>query len=293
MATKTSLIARLRHGLWWRWQHLLRAARQYGAYAAVNIRWLLKNHGKTHNLPAPLIVSLTSYPPRFGSLHLTLRSLLHQSVRPDRVILWIAHADISRLPKTVIDLEKDGLEIRAADDTRSYKKILPALDAFPNAFICTADDDIYYWPTWLEELVQGVNTAERIVSCHRAHEITFDDAGNFDPYDQWTFDVKQRGIGKNLFPTSGSGILYPPGFLAHTDDDRRAALTLCPHADDVWLYWIGRRNGANYRTVGRYRELIFWRGSQEQALWHSNISQGGNDTQIRKMAEKYGYPVKE
>ncbi|MFD2440114.1 hypothetical protein ACFSS8_08530 [Paracoccus kondratievae] len=42
-----------------------------------------------HGLRAPLIVSLTSYPARFASLHLVLRSVLQQTVRADRVILWL------------------------------------------------------------------------------------------------------------------------------------------------------------------------------------------------------------
>src|SRR5688500_19351966 len=75
-----------------------------------------------HNLSGELAVSLTSFPPRFDSLHLTLACLLDQSIRPDRVILWIAHQDMERLPVAVTSLEDRGLEIRECDDLRSYKK---------------------------------------------------------------------------------------------------------------------------------------------------------------------------
>jgi hypothetical protein len=65
---------------------------------------------------------------------------------------------------------------------------------------------------------------------------------------------------------------------------------LCPQGDDTWLYWIGRRNGARYKTVGKYRDLMVWSGSQVTALWRYNIKRGGNDEQIRNIAQKYGYP---
>jgi hypothetical protein len=256
----------------------------------------VKFGGRPHTLPGPLIVSLTSYPPRFAILPFTLKSLLRQSVRADRTILWIAHADMPLLPKDVIDLRAAGLEIRATDDMRSYKKIIPALDAFPEAFICTADDDVYYWPTWLQELVkghlaEGPKMTRRVVTCYRAHEIARDPQGRFQPYKQWTQDVFNREKSTLLFPTGIGGVLYPPGVLAHTRDDREAAFMLCPNNDDIWLYWIGRRNGATYKIVRRRREFVLWRGTEDQALWHSNFALDGNDVQIRKVAERYGYPA--
>ena len=256
----------------------------------VAFRWRFSASGRPHALPAKLVVSLTSYPPRFGTLAHTLRSLLRQTVKADHTILWIAHSDFSRLPKNVTDLQARGLEIRSTDDLRSYKKILPALDAFPGAFICTADDDIYYQPSWLEELVGGADPTGPIVPCHRAHEITFDPEGKFRPIKEWVLDTPHRGTGNALFPTSGAGVLYPPGILAHTAEDRDAISKVCPDADQIWLYWIGRRNNALYKTVGRRRELLTWYGSQTHALWRSNVLQGGDEEQLRKMVKRYGYP---
>jgi len=278
----------IQHAFSWRWKRVVFVARSYLARASIAWRWGFKPGGRPHKLPAPLIVSLTSYPPRFGYLAITLRSLLRQTVKADRTILWIAHEDFPLLPREVMDLQMADLEIRQTDNLKSYKKIIPVLDAFPNAFIATADDDLYYWPSWLEELVEG--TADRTITCHRAHEITFDTQGVFKPYSEWILDTHLRGESNRLFPTGIGGILYPPGILAHRAEDRHAAFDLCPKADDVWLYWIGRGNGAHYKTVGRWRNLIAWKGTQDGALWHDNLLRGGNDEQIRKIAEKYGYP---
>jgi hypothetical protein len=78
-------------------------------------------------------------------------------------------------------------------DLLKTQKILPALDAFSDDFICTADDDIYYWPTWLEELTEGAALEKRTVRCHRAHRITFDHQGRYRPYSEWNADTAFRG----------------------------------------------------------------------------------------------------
>ena len=125
-------------------QRLRRAQRAVSRFPTVTGR-------KPHELGAPLIVTLTSYPPRFPTLGATLRSLLDQTVQADRTILWLAEQDLALLPDDVIVLKDFGLEIRTCADLRSYKKLIPALQAFPDAWFATADDDVYYRPDWLEE----------------------------------------------------------------------------------------------------------------------------------------------
>ena len=77
--------------------------------------------GARHRLDREVVVSLTSFPPRFSTLHLTLRTLLNQSVSPDRIVLWIAHQDMALLPRKVLALQTQGIEIRPCDDLRSFK----------------------------------------------------------------------------------------------------------------------------------------------------------------------------
>jgi hypothetical protein len=300
-------LKRLKHAVGWRARYYSDVARahisQYTQPLHLVSRWYLPLRRRAHALPHRLIVSLTSYPPRFGVLPLTLQSLLRQTVKPDHLILWIVSADFALLPQSVLDLQQHGLEIRTtAFDSRAYKKILPALDEFPEAFIATADDDVFYWSTWLEELVNGLELPEKVVTCHWANEIVTDTHGRYRPYLQWILNTPIRGKRRDLFPVGVGGVLYPPGVLVHQPADRAAGLTLCPLADDVWLYWIGRRNGVSYKTVGRWREPALWHGSQEHALWRSNLpslwrsdlppetEEQEYDRQISRIAKKYGYP---
>src|SRR6185312_7028817 len=87
--------------------------------------------GRPHGLHGELIVSLTSYPARFGVLGKTIKSLLSQTIRPDRTVLWVAHNDFVEIPTAVRNLEQHGLEIRLCEDIRSYKKIVPSLRQWP------------------------------------------------------------------------------------------------------------------------------------------------------------------
>jgi hypothetical protein len=118
---------------------------QYAAARATMV-WRIRSGGRQHPLPGKLIVSLTSYPLRFATLPLTLRSLLCQAVKPDRIVLWVPHDDEPIIPEAVRRLTSYGVEIRTTDDIKSFKKIIPAVRAFPDAFIVTADDDVYYGP---------------------------------------------------------------------------------------------------------------------------------------------------
>jgi hypothetical protein len=245
------------------------------------------NQRQRHGLPGELIVSLTSYPPRFGTLHLTLACLLDQSVEADRVILWIAHDDIDQLPIAVRRLEERGLEIRVCDDLRSFKKLVPALEAFPDAFIATADDELYYSRDWLETLVEGTEPA--VISCHRTHRIKRTAEGSICPYLEWDLDVqdaKARRPSSDILPTGGAGALYPPYSLGPRVTDRAVFQRLCPDGDDLWFYWCARMTGTLHKKVGGRMRLLMWPSSQNSSLWESNET-GGNDRMIAALEHEF------
>jgi len=243
---------------------------------------------QVHSLPGELIVSLTSYGPRFKSLRATLECLLCQSVRPDRVILWVAHEDLASLPKIVTALTGHGLEIRETGDIGPYKKIIPALREFPAAFIVTADDDLYYAPDWLKDLIESWDGHRKQIVCHRAHFIRADGKGMLLPYNEWKQCVKKPKTSPVLFPTGGAGVLYPPESLAKEAVDESQFMGLAPRADDLWLYWMGRRAGAHYKLARRMHGILTWPGTQKIALRDENQGQNGNDIKIGNLIRHYG-----
>jgi hypothetical protein len=258
------------------------------AMSAFNFHF--RRSSRRHALPQPLIVSLTSYPPRFPTLALTLQCLLGQSVRPDRLILWIAPEDRAELPPAVLKLQQHGLEIKITRDIGSFKKIIPALEEFPHAIIATADDDVYYWHTWLEELTKAWSGDTKEIVCHRANGVSQDASGHPRPYVDWPMGVAAKEKTSAIFPTGVEGVMYPPGSLSPRVLDADTFTKLCPRADDIWLYWMGRLAGSEFRVTGHGRRPCMWRNSQTVALYKTNVLQDGNDPQIAAMIENFGWP---
>jgi len=93
------------------------------------------NNYKENNI----IISLTSYPSRIKFVHIAINSLLHQSIKPYKIILWLAKSQFLNgnkdLPKNLLDLIEKGLTIEYYDskiDIKSYHKLIPTLKKFPN-----------------------------------------------------------------------------------------------------------------------------------------------------------------
>lgn len=273
-----------------------------GAWRALKHRWRVRQalaeiagrpHGpaRPHGLPWPVVVSLTSYPRRFGTLAPTLRSLLLQTVRADATVLWLGEGQAERLPPEVLALRSLGLTVAETRDLRSFTKIIPALAAHPEAAIVTADDDVHYHATWLEELA-GAAGDPRHISCQRAHRVGLSATGGVAPYDLWPKNVAGPAEGPLVFPTGVKGVLYPPGSL-HEDVARADLfLDLCPTADDLWLWWMHRLAGRRARKLGPPVRVLEWPGSQGQSLRQANHGQSaGNDRAVAALLGRYGLPL--
>lgn len=239
------------------------------------------------SLNRPLIVSLTSYGFRLPFCFFTLKSLANQTVLPERIILWLTEADLSNLPLSYKKLPTDLIEYRSCDELRSYKKLVPALESFPDSYIVTADDDWYFWPTWLEELINAHNFEERNITCHRAHRITFDESHKVRSYQDWDRLYGQRvACDPLIFPTNGAGTLFPPGALDPKFNREDIFLNLAPSADDMWFYFMLRLNNGMARTTGCLNKEFNWPGSQRETLWEKN-RQGANDVTFSALAGRF------
>ncbi len=246
---------------------------------------------QSHNLDTPLIVSLTSYPPRFPELALTLRCLLRQSIEADRTILWIAEDDVAQLPDEVRALEQEGLEICTCPDYRSYKKLLPLLEALKEpATIVTADDDVYYGPEWLASLLNvRAKTGAKVVG-GRGHRIALTQQKTPAGYWDWQHNVGLKNEPSSLiFPTGVGGVLYSPGALSPIAVDWHLAQQLCPTADDIWFYWMHRLQGHSSALTGERLRVLEWVKDPNGGLLSIN-GKGGNDRQIMAMINHFGWP---
>lgn len=247
-----------------------------------------------HNLPAKLMVSLTSYPKRFGTLHLTIKSLLDQSVKPDQVILWIDRWSHQMLPPAVTELEGELFSICPCDDDlRSFNKIIPTLRAHPGAFIAIADDDIYYPDFWLERLIAAYDADNPTIVYHRGHRIAYCPDGKLAPYDSWTRRVRDEEslqASTDIFPTGVGGVLYPPNSLPPLATDVQLLKQLSATCDDSWLYFMWRQTPWKAKRVaGRMPRFIEWPDSQRNSL-QSFHAGGAKDQHLRALSDYFGTP---
>ncbi|TXG82630.1 MAG: glycosyltransferase family 2 protein [Sphingomonadales bacterium] len=241
-----------------------------------------------HPLKTQLLISLTSYRPRLRTLHLTVRSLLEQTIQPDCILIWLTREDLALLPRKS-EFSHEGVRIEICDDLRSYKKLVPALMRHPNAVIVTADDDAYYHRFWLSQLVQEYNEGNDIL-CHVAYRIHFEPDGGVAPYGEWTKDVQDRMSRQpstDLLPIGVGGVLYPPGSLSNAATASLLFNRTCPGCDDLWFYAMAKLKGTRTRKVGRRLYQVLWPGTQEKALWLDNFA-FNNDVSIRNLVAKYG-----
>ena len=136
-----------------------------------------------------LIVSLTSYPARMYDIKYTLFSLLNQSLKPDMVILWLGKEQFPNgyndIAPSILRFQQQGLTIEFCEDIKSYKKLIPSLEKYPDDIIITADDDIYYPDNWLEQLYESYLQAPDLIHCHRAHQVGITDGGKIASYNMW------------------------------------------------------------------------------------------------------------
>jgi len=243
-----------------------------------------------------LVVSLTSFGRRIRGTRYTLYSLFAQSLKPDKVILWLAEGE--KIPLCVDYFKRYGLEIRFCQDTRSYKKLLPALSAFPDSVIVTADDDVYYRRDWLQLLHSSYEQHPGTIHFHRGRTMAFDDSGNLLPYNNWPLlraDRMDTQSGRYL-PTGAGGILYPPRIFDGTDVLDVALFTkLAPFADDLWFWAMGTLNAVEFRLVkdcqvdlldtNPFYDIMI---APPPRLYVQNFKLGKNDEQLENILKYYG-----
>lgn len=243
-----------------------------------------------HVSVAPVVVSLTSIPSRLGTLHLTLRSLMAQTVRPQKIVLWLNDDLKSDLPKSLIDLQSTLFEIRWSALTCSHRKLIHSLEAFPNSVIVTCDDDSMYAPNWLESLWNTHKTESNAVIGHACRQIMRDEHHALLPYKQWPF-LRGDATTSNytLLPIGYAGVLYPVKALDDRTTDTALFMQLAPKADDLWFramaFLKGTRVMRSHKPCDEPVPII---GSQKHALLKTNVREDANRLQLNGICQHFG-----
>lgn len=238
----------------------------------------------------PLIVSLTSIPSRLGIIHLTIRSLLVQSHRAEKIILWLHESLRDELPQSLCELEGAVFEVRYVNLTCSHRKLIHSLELYPEKIIVTCDDDLMYDPTWLHRLYQSHTQHPQDIIAHECRLITFMAPGQPAPYSEWKTEARTDITAPWLMPIGYGGVLYPPHCLYGDVQKRELFLYLTPKADDLWFKAMSYLAGTNTRrSANPGKKPIPIIASQKDSLKKTNVRQDGNYQQWLALCEHYGF----
>lgn len=239
-----------------------------------------------------IIVSLTSFPHRINRTYYAIKSLMRQSVKADRIVLWLAEPQFPdrKLPPKFDKLIKRGLEVRfTSDDLKSHKKYFYMLsDQQPDELVVTFDDDLIYEKTALKRVLSTHETFPDKIVCNRVIPLEYNEKEDIierkegeDPGEEGL-----RGASFRLEPSTGAGCLYPYGVMPPSTFDKTSIKSLAASADDLWIWYnslIG--NVGIVRAQKHSRVLSPITGSQEQTLNEINHEGGENQRVLRRLME--------
>lgn len=239
------------------------------------------------NFHKDLIVSLTVKPSRLSKVHLVIKSILLQSIVPRKIILWIPRDEwpTDGLPHELEVLRSDRFMVRKIDvNLKSYNKIKPAIEEYPNSYIATADDDILYPPWWLDKLLKAYQENPKTVVGYRTFQMQWE-GDDLTSYRSWKFGDNTKVSGR-LLPTGVSGILYFPGCLNTDSFDSSQIEKLAPTADDLWLKVQLVKSGIGVRQVEKYAQHFpIIPDTQKSGL--KKINKHANDLQLAALMEYF------
>lgn len=238
-----------------------------------------------------VIISMTSIPSRIDKVWITMESLLRQTYKPDKILLWLARDEFQnvQLPSKLTEQTSRGVEIKYCDNIKSYKKFYFTAKEYSNDYIVVVDDDVIYAENMLKELIQTYRKNKGCVICHRSHYIKIQN-GKLRPYNRWIDYHKRNDLSieptyYNFFTGCG-GILFPMFLMTGKVLDKDAFMKLAPSADDVWLNfcaWVSKLKTKN--TEGVLGNTIAIESSASKGLTQKNVGQGKNDQQIKQVLE--------
>lgn len=282
------VLARKKNLFYWRFLYKVNKA-------IVNLVYPMTQRGNKQCGTDPqgnMIVSLTTYPARIHEVWKTISTLMNQTRKPKRIILWLAESQFPdhQLPESILRLEKRGLEIQYCEDLRPHKKYFEAMKRYPEDIVVTADDDMFYPENHLEKLWRVHEDYPDAVLCQWSHKITFTKEGQFIPYNDWPDNGREEPSYATLAVGCG-GILYPPGALHeeafHTELIRGEILNV----DDLWLKCMEILNGikamnCNETVLGYFSVLSIGKAG----LWLSNTGEEHHNDHVWESLMKR-YPL--
>lgn len=242
-----------------------------------------------------VVVSLTTFGKRINEVYLAIESIMQGTIKPNRIILWLAEDEFKgkTLPITLQKQQVRGLQIEYCEDIRSFKKIVPTMEKYPDASVVTIDDDVIYDFDLLENILNAHRKSPNDVCACRIHRMTLDDNNQLKSYMHWNWTINDYEKSNLNFLTGVGGALYPPHCFIEEFFNKEVFSKLCPFADDVWInamIWMSGRQISKVYTHakdgGDFTD-IYCIQDDTLSIENTNIQHCRNDEQIKAVFDKY------
>ena len=197
-----------------------------------------------------IICTLTSTVNRCIFLHKVIKSLLNQTVKPNKILLYYQDDTINSLPESVLELRNDIFNIVLIKDTyRSYSKFKYILENNPDNIIIICDDDIEYNHKYIERLYLSHLKHKDCMICnayHYVHEI-------YKSYTQKTVLTAKILSDYHVMPLSGWGTLIPPNFYKNINNIEDI-FKIAPTHDELWFFYNNYIESKQIYCHGLYKK---------------------------------------
>jgi len=236
-----------------------------------------------------VVVSLTSFPKRISNVRVVIECLLRQTIAPDMIVLWLSTEQFPNqyddLPTNLKNIKSDRVKIRFVEgDIRSHKKYYYAFKEYPNDYVITVDDDIFYPPNMIDELLRAKEKYGNAVIGRYCLVMKYKENGEPFPYNKWADDYEINT--PDAFLGTGGGTLFEPSKLYKDVLNIELAAKLAPLADDVWLNAMIRLAKLPIKIISKELLMpIITKG--DQRLTQVNVYENQNDKQIKAVSEYY------
>lgn len=243
-----------------------------------------------------IVISMTTFPPRFKKIGLVIKSILLQRFKPDKIIVYLdGKTTYNDLTEEMKAFQEYGVEYRFHNETllKCHCKYFFAMKEFPNSVIVTTDDDVILPPDWLKSLIDSYRKYPKAVSARRVHFMRHD-AKAFLPYNHWFDQYRTIKEPSHLLLATGvGGVLYPPHCLKEGLLNQNDIKKLSLECDDLWLKCWEVMSGVP--VVWAYNNEVALgetEAEHEIALSKLNVNERKNDVVLKNIIDYYGLSLK-
>tara|TARA_R110001592_G_scaffold12220_10_gene58798 strand:- start:1767 stop:2486 length:720 start_codon:yes stop_codon:yes gene_type:complete len=183
-------------------------------------------------------ISFTTIPNRIDKIKPMVDSLLNQTIRADEIVLWVSD-EYKRvggkiiIPKFIRD---STIRVEYCDDIGPFTKLYYSLDEHwedKEHIIISVDDDVYYPPTWFENLIKASKYNPNSAIGYRGRILNSNNKTEYN-HSRLLEGSPTNNVTKVDLITGTWGALYKPKFF--TDEVFNDEITKENFfVDDIWV----------------------------------------------------------